>query len=377
MTDIIILKGKGQYKAIEYFSEKLHAAFNNEKIQCNIVDLSEVPPKDAMNIILDSKPKLCISFNAIGFSVNGVPYYKYLGVNLLALLVDHPIYHTPHLDLSYERLFIASVDIDRVNYIRNELKVGNSFLLYHGVDKDISSQFVNKDIDCVFLGSIIDYEKLRRQWKQKYNDTVNHLLDGAIEIGMYNSFISTDKMLDIAMEYYKVNISDKDKLEFSKALIPEIDGYLRAFHRCEVINKFKKTKITVYGNGPWENYIKGNVRVMSAVDMEEGIKIMQNSKVTLNCTMTTFYNGSHERPLMAAMAGSVVASNHTPFFEETFGKNAILKNIIDMQDFDDELQDVIGNNELRIEMAKAARKSISEKHTWNNRVLEIKRILGL
>lgn len=376
MSEIIILQGVGQYEAMQTFSKGLHKAFLDIGISAILLDLCEVSLEEVVRLITIENPKLCISFNAIGFNIDNAPYYTKLGVNHLAILVDHPIYHIQGLDLTYKNLFISCVDNDRVNYLKNFLDFEKSFPLYHGVDKDIEPEYNNKTINISFLGSITDYNNTRFQWKSKYNEAINMILDSAIEIGMYNSFMPTDKMLDVAMDYYNIDVDYENKVNFHKALIPEIDSYLRAYHRVVFLRKIKHRKI-IYGNGPWDKYIKNNATILPALSMKDTIDIMRTSKITLNCSMTTFYNGSHERPFMGTMAGSYIVSNYSPFFHDTFMDSATLVNLMDMDNLDDKIAGILCNDEERMEHVNHSRNSIIQYHTWNNRANEIVNILGL
>lgn len=107
---------------------------------------------------------------------------------------------------------------------------------------------------------------------------------------------------------------------------------------------------------------------MPSVKMEEAVNIIKKSKMTINCTITAMYNGSHEIPLMA---GSVVLSNYSPFYELTFGDSAVHINILVMNNIANKIDNIPNNDTMRLNMAYQARKNISENHTWNNRVRQI------
>lgn len=380
MADIIILKGQGQYNALEYFADNLNRAFQAEGAESMIFDLVKMNYSTEMliNFMKKGKPKLFIGFNTNGFMMNGkLDYYKYFNASHLSILVDHPRYHIHGMDLSYKDIYISCTDTERVLYLKNEVGFQNSFLLFHGVSKYIEPNYSDKYEDIVFFGSIGDYEELRMSWKDKYSQEVNKLLDTALEIGICNSFMSIDSIIDFSLKYYNIQIGDNEKSTIYQALYIELEQYLRNFHRRKFLGSVKNSNMVVYGNGVWEKYFANskNVSIRHSVNMEEAIKIMRRSKMTLNCTTSLTYNGSHERPLMAAMAGSLVVSNYSPFFELAFEDGALMTNFLDIDSLDERIHEILNNDNLRIEMAQKARTIVSENHTWNNRARQVLEML--
>lgn len=381
MADIIILKGQGQYNALQYFADNLNRAFREEGTESMIFDLVKMNYSTEMliNFIKKEKPKLFIGFNTNGFRMNGkLDYYKYFNASHLSILVDHPRYHLDYMDLSYKDVYISCTDTERVLYLKNEVGFQNSFLLLHGVNKHIEPNYSNKDKEIVFFGSIGDYEELRMSWNEKYSNEVNKLLDTALQIGIYNSFMSIDSIIDLSLKYYNIQIEDNEKSIIYQTLYIELEQYLRNFHRRQFLGNIKSGNVVIYGNGVWEKYFANsrNVSIKHSVNMDDAIKIMRRSKMTLNCTTSLTYNGSHERPLMAAMAGSLVASNYSPFFESAFGDGALMTNFLEINSLDERIYEILNNDNLRIEMAQKARAIVSENHTWNNRARQILEMLA-
>lgn len=379
MADIIIFKGSGQYDALQYFADKLYEAFIEENINVKLLDLLEnqLSVDDLEFLIKNERPKLFIGFNTNGFNIGETKYYKFFNVNHLAILIDHPIYHLNSLDFCANTLYISCVDEDRLSFLKNTKNYNRGFLLYHGVDSKIKFNAFDKENDMVFFGSLYDYEDKRAQWKNKYNDDIIKVLNTALEIGIYNSFMPVQDIMDLALRYCGYELHDYKQIEIGRLLITEIDGYLRNYHRHKFISNIKENKIVIHGNGCWDKYFNGcnNIDIRPEVKMNEAVNIMQKSKITINCTITGMYNGSHERPFMAAMAGSVVLSNYSPFYERVFGESAVLTSILDMNDIDNKINGILNDESLRMNMAYKARKNVAENHTWNSRVRQIMSML--
>lgn len=377
VKDIVVFKGTGAYSVMQYFAEKLNAAFNEEGLESEIVDLTNFKAEKFEKKIAMKKPKLCVGFGAMHFNYKNKVYYKYFDIKHLAILVDHPIHDIALLDLNYDKLFISCNDMGRVSYLKNEIKLNNVFPLLLAADNKIEYCSENKDKDIVFFGTMVDYEEIRNSWKSKFSKPINKILNNAVEIGMYNSFMPIHEILNIALMYngYK-NISGGDKLKFQLVLLPEIDRYLRFFNRHKYVEKIKKQKIDIYGNDIWYKYINSdNVTIHPPVDIKTTLELLKRSKISLNATMTLVYNGITERVLNSAMCGSVVFSNYSPLLEEIFKDNALLVDIKDMSDIDDRLGEIINDDNKRNLMAENARSIVEKNHTWNNRVQEIKKII--
>ncbi len=375
MKDIVIFKGTGAYEVMGYFSQKLYEAFLAEGIEAQIVDLVNFDSISFKKSLEEKKPKLCIGFNSMSFNFNNRLYYKSFGLKHLAIMVDHPIYHIPLLDLNCKELYMGCNDVGRVNFLKNDIKVNNAFVLLLAADKKIEycSENKDKDKDIVFFGTMVDYEELRNSWKVKFSKPVNKILNDAIEIGMYNSFMPLHEILNIALAYNgHQNIGDADKIKFQLVLLPEIDKYLRFFNRLKFIQNIKEQKIEIYGNDVWNKYLNSdNITIRPSVNIEDSLDILKRSKISLNATMTLVYNGITERVLNSAMCGSVIFSNHSPLLENIFNDSALLTDIKDMSNIDERLGEILSNDKKRIIMADSARAIVEKNHTWNNRVKDI------
>lgn len=377
MKDIVVFKGTGAYNVMQYFADKLNKAFNEEGLESEVIDLTSFKAEEFEKEVRLQKPKLCIGFNSMHFNYKNMVYYKYFDIKHLAIFVDHPIHHIPLIDLNYDKLFISCNDISRVDYLKNEIKLNNVFLLLLAADKKIEYSIDNKDKDIVFLGTMVDYNEVRNSWKSKFGKPINKVLNDAIEIGMFNSFMPIHEILNIAMMYngYQ-NISESDRLKFQLVLLPEIDKYLRFFNRHKYIEKINKQKIDIYGNDVWYKYMnKDNVTIHPPLDIKTSFEVLKRSKISLNSTMTLVYNGITERVLNSAMSGSVVFSNYSPLLEEIFKENALLVDIKDMANIDERLEEIIKDDSKRNLMAENARSIVEKNHTWNNRVQELKKII--
>lgn len=372
MSNVLIFKGTGQYGSMEYFSESLYKAFKKTDNNVKLLDFSDVKGAALYDELVTFKPDLTIGFNSMMVSINNIKHYKYLNLRHLAIFVDNPVYHLKDIDLDCNNLYISCVDEDRLNYLNNKINFNNSFLMYHGVDKDIQFNYKDKELDIVFFGSINNYELRREKWKQIFNPKICEMLDKSIELGIEEPNKPVDLILKNTMDYFGYKFDKETDLQFDYALIPEIDNYLRDYFRLKFINSIERNKITIFGNCSDTSLLNNkNIILKNPVSFSDSIKIMQKSKISLNCTIVGMYNGSHERPLNSAMAGSLVLSNYSPFFYDTFGESACLADVNEMNLLDDKIESILNNENKRKEMVEEARERVFSSHTWDVRVNEI------
>ena len=83
------------------------------------------------------------------------------------------------------------------------------------------------------------------------------------------------------------------------------------------------------------------------------------------------YNGSHERPLLSGACGSVILTNKTEYFKEIFNDSAIYYNDLLLSESFEKVEEILKNNNFRINLARKANEIIMEGHTWKNRAEQI------
>jgi hypothetical protein len=239
MSEVVVLKGSGQYRALQYFADCLMQALDNKGISVQMINLNKQITKKDLEFISKEDPELCIGFNAMKITYNGEPYYSYLNCKHLAILVDHPAVHLSDLNLEADNLFISCVSQDGVDYLKKEFQFFNSFLLYHGVDSDIDFQLDDKLYDISFLGTLRDYKKQRKEWRKKYTENIVTLLEAGIQIGEDKLLTPIGDILNLALQSFGIELTPQEKFDVHKVLIPELDKYFRNYYRYKFFNRLK------------------------------------------------------------------------------------------------------------------------------------------
>ena len=96
----------------------------------------------------------------------------------------------------------------------------------------------------------------------------------------------------------------------------EVDLYVRAKDRAELVRSFQNTPVHVWGSGPWKRLCP-NAIVHRAIPFEKTVEIMKRAKLLLN-SAPRFKHGSHERILYGLACGCSVLTGESSFISNHF-----------------------------------------------------------
>jgi glycosyltransferase involved in cell wall biosynthesis len=251
-----------------------------------------------------------------------------------------------------------------------------AFFWPHAVESElVGSGSAEKIYDVVFLGSCYDYESLRVSWRQQNPESVNKVLDDAIDLVFGDNRTSLSEALAKAWEAAKLPSRGVD----FAALFYYLDNYTRGRDRVELIRAIKDVPVHVFGSLAednavgmlgWAPYLAAckNVTVHSAVSFAEGLNIQRKAKIALN-SAPFFKNGSHERVLTALACGALPLTTDTAYFRSQFKEG---EEIAFYQPANRELANDIVKNYLhdegrRQQMVLKGAQKVAEKFTWDVR----------
>lgn len=373
MGKIVIYKGKSQYDVLRYFADGLYRELKKLR-ETELLDLS-IESDDLYR-------KISRLYNdgmdlTIGFNIAGIKnlYSKY-NIPHIAILVDHPIYHYHCFDLKSNNLYITCNDEEKLEFLQSVLKFEHSFVLNHAVDSSITANiYGEKNFDIVMLGSIQNSKKIHEKLKEKYNQLLFEMIEDVAEVAVNNSIFPIEDLIDTTVLKRHFNMDNVNMLNFYYALITDIESYVRNFAREKAIKSFKNKEIHIFGNCEGDAFENSeNIIVHNGVDYTEALEILKKSKISLNSTKFMF-NGSHERPLLAAACGAVVLTNKTQYFKKLFGDSAIYYNDLLLDDAIECVDEIISKDSMRINIAERANEIVMKNHTWKNRAEQIVNML--
>jgi spore maturation protein CgeB len=381
LNKVCLLVNYNLYESKRYFTRKLAEAMNRKGIETRIIDVNETTLSgDTMASLKRYAPDLTCSFNSI-LPVSETKFlWDFLEIPHWAILVDPALYsiqltRSPYTILScVDRSDLAAVQAN---------KFLNAFFWPHAVEKELSPGNQKRIYDVVFLGSCYDYESLRASWRQRNPESINKVLDDAIDLVYSDNRTSLSEALASAWNAAKLDIAGVD----FAALFYYLDNYTRGKDRVELIRSIKDAHVHVFGDLAkdnavgvlgWEQYLAGlpNVTVHPSVPFWDSLHLMQQSKICLN-SMPFFKNGTHERVLAGLACGAVPVTTDNIYFREFFRDNEDLLyySMKDKSSVNDRVNDLLAQESKRAKIADSGRKIVMENYTWDVRVNDLLEIL--
>ena len=320
-----------------------------------------------------------INFNiAIGFNTSCIDFWqKILGMNVTNIMwsVDSVFaqnYNIIKQFSSFDKFIVFEVtpaDNEPVAKFFPTIKHG---YIPHATDLDLWKKTnTEKDIDIVYFSSMIDYEKKLQELKQTMPDLVFKLMLQMLEITVQNPKLTFWQISQAVCASYGLNLDAEQYL----LLFQNVSTLAMYEQKAKMIQALSDFNVVVYGNGPWEKYIKGNVKYAGACVVTESIIIMNRAKISLHCHPMQLGLGLHERILNASAVETFSLVSDTPSiqaeFEDSFGyfNHATFADIADKAAF------YLSNEEERMKKAQAAYNITKQRHTWVNRAQSIMEII--
>ena len=207
-------------------------------------------------------------------------------------------------------------------------------------------------------------------------------LDDAGVLTLENPYLTHIDAFIASTEKLKENM-DPSQLDMPK-LLKELEDYVRAKSRVDLIKAITETKIDIFGKAgiskSWTKFFKGhpNITVHDPVPYWDTFKIMRESKIVLNSNPNMKY-GAHERVFSALISGALTVTNENPFIREFFTdkENIGFYRTHELDTLDKTLQGYLNDEALRQKVHVAGQKIVKEHHTWDHRIPGFLRFLEI
>lgn len=366
------------YESKRHFTVKLAEAMERQGIETRVIDMQEQAIEaDTGEKIREFGPDFTCSFNHILPLSNGKFFWDVLQIPHISFLVDPPLYSISLLNSPYS--IITCVDKFDCDSVRS-YNFQNVFFLPHAIEKEIEPGNEKREYDVVFLGSCYDYESLRAEWQKEFPPKLNQMLDEAIDLVLSDRYIP---LIQALITSWNALGLPPENIDFAK-LFYYLDNYTRGKDRVELIKAIKDVPVHVFGEmmptdpvfkKGWQHYLKNqpNVVFHPSVPYDQAIDALKRSKVCLN-SMPFFKNGTHERVFMSLAAGAVPVTTDNLFWKEEFkvGEELRVYHSSKWEEANEQVHLLLSDETKRQQIAAAGRKRVMEKHTWDNRVNEIR-----
>jgi spore maturation protein CgeB len=279
----------------------------------------------------------------------------------VSCLIDPPY---RFLELTKSPWIIISCDDQEGCSLLRERNFDRTFFLPHAVGMDIETDQKKRIYDVVFLGTCINPEIHKKQWKKMFSSEICTYMEEAARISLEDGDPSFMSILATHLDP-----------ETHQQAFEEVELYIKGVDRLQLVEAFTESNVHVFGSSTdkhnWQYILKKhqNIMVHPPVSYEQAIEVMKQSKLVLNSSIKNKY-GAHERIFTASACGAVVVTNAVPFMEEHFKnkKELLLFSRKGLSKLESEVQILLKDESKRLAIAEAGRKRVMKVHTWDCRV---------
>lgn len=352
----VLMPSLSQYGVLHHFTQKLHEALIRHGADCRLLS-----GDDRILIPWNSHPDFTIGFNGALAMEDGSFFSDLIKVPHIACLVDPPY---RFLKLTESPYMIIACDDQEGCRLLKKRNFDRTVFMPHAVEPELEAPTGGLRIyDMVFLGTCIDAEGRRKEWKKMFPQEICHLMEDAADRTLADDWTSFIQIL-----------SDRlDPIEHRK-VFEEVELYIKGADRLRLLKTFPDQRIDVFGGndgkGGWKKMLKrqSNIIVHPAVSFEDSLKIMKQSKMVLNSSIKNKL-GAHERIFAAAASGAVVVTNDNPLMREYFkeGEEILFYGAESAY----EVSELLKDEAKRSLIADAGRKRVMQGHTWDYRVKQL------
>jgi len=379
----LFMPPRSQYGVLHHFTVKLAEAFSRQGVSCNVLEAEWNNPKPFLDKIFEDKPDFTLSFNGLLPDDEGRFFCDLIGIPHVAFLVDSqnqffPLIQSPNT-------IISCTDRFSCDFFKGVQQGKNILFIPHGVERELApDKSLGKNYDVVMMSSLMDFQKLREEWRENYPKIITDAMDEAIEMTLSDqdawyvqSFVyALDRQIELK------GAIDPTKINFP-TIFDDLELYLKGKSRVDLIRSIHDAEVHVFGSTPgrsWKEILgkdMPNVKVHEAVPFANALEIIKQSKIVLNIA-PWIRNGSHERIFVSLACGALPLAEENIYLKENFtsGKDIAMFAYKDLGGINDVVNEYLSNNQKREEIVQKGRAKVMEHHTWDARAKEILQDLG-
>jgi len=373
---ICLLSCHNLYDSKRYFTQKFAEALNRQGVETLILSwTNRALPDELVSQIQEYKPDLSCSFHPLPPQSNGQNFWDTLKLPHWTILVDPAFYDFDMMTSPYS--IISCVDRSDCDLLRS-YHFDRVFFFPHAIEKELITPLIDlesRPIDVVMLGTCYDPDHLRAYWQKKYSRKVSKVLDEAI-----GKVLSDNKTSFFSALLQAMALEDLDPHEVKfDQLASYVDYYSRGIERLQLIRSITDADVHVYGAAcsreeqpikDWSYYLskQSNVTVHPAVNYNDALTILKNSKICLN-SMPFFKNGTHERVFAALACGALPVTTENLWMRENFSddEELFLFQFTELNQVNDRIQAILADTTRLKKVVGEGQEKVRLLHTWDNR----------
>ncbi len=363
LNTVRILHGVSRYDVFASWEQTLARELRNMGIDATVMSAHEED-------VVEEEGCLGLGFNLCRKWVTPTA-----GNRHLAWLVDHPVYHVSlfmsefsGMKVDKDACAVACVDEHWTEFGRDLYSFPHIFFaphFYSGVGCVVPCD-EQREYDVGFFGSIEEPFRYLHELKRS-SGPLWPTLEEAIET--YRTTRERPPLDEFLLQKFRgVSPEPVQVRIMMNAFFPPIDAYFRSLGRLWLLQNVRRTRVHVFGNGPWKRLaFTDNIVRHSSVSFSEASSIMARCRIVLNHT-PAHAGGAHERIFEALGAGCLVHTTNSSYLARTFGKRAGISyfNSVDVEDMDDQLQALL-KDDAAVDRVRAGQAIMAANHTARNR----------
>lgn len=320
-----------------------------------------------------------IVFNNGGFQMrlqSGESLWDSWNIPCYNIIVDHPMHYFQTLDYAPKNGIVACADKYHTDYINRFYPAVNRAIFLPTAGECLKlftdlKPFTDRSIDVLFIGT------------NKYDRSIPYD-DFSIQLTEY-LVKNTSKTFETAIEYFLMaNHQYLTEIQL-KELIQQyrfVDTNTCALFRLEILRILVNNGITVtvYGDQfeDTDLYHHPNFIYKGRCSTEEGIRLMEDSKIVLN-QLAWFKAGASERIFEAMLQGSIALTDESLYLKEHYEntKDIMFYSLSDLNALPDIVHSILSDNALAESIRKNAYIKTVQRHMWIHRASDLLADLNL
>ncbi|GHU43629.1 hypothetical protein FACS1894111_09530 [Clostridia bacterium] len=290
-------------------------------------------------------------------------------------LFDHPIWFRNHLEIALDNLHILTVDSHYAAFIQQYYKKDALFFPPGG---ELPKENLEKKYPLSFVGTLGNWRRLLIEIHEKPR-TERFLLNRFLLIMKKNPNMSSEAAFHLALAYYHRE-DEEDFFEYFHAARKGIYIIMHYF-REKVLRSILDAGIILhvvgdgFANNPAFQY--QNLIVHPTVEAVEGVRIMQESEISLN-VMSWHKDGFTERIVNPMLGKSLVVSDYSEYLAKEFTSKTdiLLYRLEHPEELPRMIKEVLQDKEKREKIAEKGYEKALAFHTWKARADEFLHLLN-
>lgn len=314
-----------------------------------------------------------IVFNNIGFQMqmsNGKSLWDLWNIPCYNIIVDHPMHYFQTLDHAPANGVVACADRYHMDYIKRFYPRVKRTIFLPTAGECLKpfeelKPFRERSIDVLFIGT--------HKYDDNYpNDNFSMALTDDIIRHPYKTF---DTALEDLLHSNGRDLTDEQIKDYVQQY-RFVDANIIALFRLEILRTLVNAgiNVTVYGDKfeKTDLYNHPNFIYKGRCTTEEGIRLMEDSKIVLN-QLAWFKAGASERIFEAMLQGAVALTDDSLYLKEIFkdSLDIVFYSLSNMKALPDIVQSILNDIAFAETVRRNAYEKAKQHHMWLHRASSV------